>query len=357
MNRTLYAPSSAAAPRMPRQAPGFSLIELLVVIAIIGLIVSIVIPGVSSARKSARKADTLNLCQGISQACSQFILDQRRAPGYFSMREMGNSENLVRGFSQFDNAMLDLAGGILPGTAAAQPGDLNDVGPVAGRGVKVRPSLIGTTGANGKGYFIPKAKYFKSPAGDDPDVGDRWANATHKKLPVLVDTQGTPLLMWTTDDSAKRDITVEADLDRYFGREVYNGAIPDPALLYWAQNSAFLGGNGSDDDLLIGRQRVRMSSESLLGKSVTAHVGTMSALLANPNTPRPPRVTGDPFLPTAARSSVMIHAAGPNAIYFGLSEAGAKRNVNLGVVKYSDNFGVNPQDVLVNFDDILISAN
>jgi len=53
----------------------------------------------------------------------------------------------------------------------------------------------------------------------------------------------------------------------------------------------------------------------------------------------------------------MIHAAGPNAIYFGLSEAGAKRNVNLGVVNYSDNFGVNPQDVLVNFDDILISAN
>jgi prepilin-type N-terminal cleavage/methylation domain-containing protein len=344
-NHTTTRRSSEA---LPATRPGFSLIELLVVIAIIALIVSIVVPAVASARKSARKADTLNLCNGLSQACSQFILDERRAPGYFSQRDMGSVENMTRGFSQMENAMLELAGGIA--TGAAQPGDLIGVGPTTAGAVAIRPSLIGA--GSGKSYFSPKAKYFRQQNGTDDDGGNRTSTGNNREMPVLVDSDGMPILMWTVDDTARKEIRVAADMNTDFARETSAGATP--ARFYWASNAAFLGGNAA-----VGKYRVNQSTKSTLGSGIAAHAPNLGALLGNPNSPVPFPATAQPqnIVPSAPRGSVIIHAAGPNYTYAGLSERGASRRTG-GVLHYGDSFVPGPrEDFAAGFDDLIVPAN
>ena len=332
----------------PAARPGFSLIELLVVIAIIALVVSIIVPAVASARKSARKADTLNLCNGLSQACSQFILDERRAPGYFSQRDMGSVENMTRGFSQMENAMLELAGGIA--TGAAQPGDLTQVGPTAAGSVTIRPSLIGA--GTGKSYFSPKAKYFREQDGVDDDGGNRNSTGNNREMPVLVDSDGMPILMWAVDDTARKEIRVAADMNSDFALETSAGATP--ARFYWASNAAFLGGNAP-----VGKYRVNQSTRSTLGSGIAARTANLGAIMGNPNSPVAFPATAQPqdIVPSVPRGSVIIHAAGPNYTYAGLDERGAKRRAG-GIMYYGDSFVPGPrEDFVAGFDDIIVPAN
>jgi prepilin-type N-terminal cleavage/methylation domain-containing protein len=340
----------------PASARGFSLIELLVVIVIIGLIVSIVLPAIASARKSARKADTLNLCNGLSQACSQFILDERRAPGYFSQREMGSQENLTRGFSQMENAMLDLAGGIV--TGGPETGDLPGVGPTASSAVAVRPSLIGS--GVGKSYFTPKSKQFREQDGTSADGGDRASTGDNRRLPVLLDTDGMPILMWTVDDTARKAMRLEAGQNAEsviradFARETSAGSTP--ARFYWASNAAFLQGGAA-----VGRNRVNQTARSAIGGAIAARTRDLNlcALLGNPNTPVSFDSTAraEDIIPSAPRGSIIIHAAGSNHVYAGLDERSAKRRSG-GVLHYGDTFVPGPRaDLAAGFDDIILSAN
>ena len=137
----------------PRPAPrsAFTIIELLTVILIITLVVAITVPPLASARKSARKAETLAQLNTMQQAVESFTTDNRRAPGYFSQIEMGDMTNQTRGFSQMQNILLDLVGGIdvqANGTAAAGS---NPVGPTATATVAFSVSKMGT---GAKNYFI-----------------------------------------------------------------------------------------------------------------------------------------------------------------------------------------------------------
>lgn len=336
---------------------GFSLIELLVVIAIIGLIISIVVPGVASARKSARQADSLNLANGLSQSCSQFILDERRAPGYFSGRDMGSTENIGRGFTQMENAILDLCGGIVPAGQASEASDLTSVGPTNAGAVRVRPTLIGTAA---KSYFPIKSKYFKKQDGQDGDAGNRKSTGDNRDMPVLVDAEGCPLLMWVSDDTARKEIRAVADLNE-FCRESSDSS-PSPARFYWASNSAFLGGNvnsATDPELFVGRRRVNQSTGSIIGFGSAARAGNLAALLGNPNSPAPysSSATPDQIVPTAGRGTVIIHSAGRDATYFGRADKGAKRRTG-GNLFFGDSFVPGPtEDLVGNFDDIFVAGN
>src|SRR3954467_11001842 len=66
----------------PRTRAGFTLVELLVVITIIGMLVSLLLPAVQSARETGRRNTCMNNMRNSSQALGQ-VHDTRRAfPGY-----------------------------------------------------------------------------------------------------------------------------------------------------------------------------------------------------------------------------------------------------------------------------------
>jgi hypothetical protein len=261
---------------------------------------------------------------------------------------MGSVENMGRGFSQMENAMLELAGGIVAAGQPTDPSDLTDVGPVAGSGVRIRPSLIG---AGGKSYFSSKAKNYREQDGVDADGGNRNSTGNNREMPVLVDSEGMPILMWTVDDTARKEIRTTADMNE-FARETSAGAAP--ARLYWASNSAFLSGGA-----LVGKYRVDESAKSVIGGGNTTHAANFAALMGNPNSPvtYAASATADQIVPSAARGSVIIHAAGSNYTYFGAAERGAARRSG-GIVYYGDTFVPGPkEDIAAGFDDILISGN
>lgn len=86
----------AAATNSPEQRRGFTLIELLVVIAIIGILSSVVLASVSSARKSAKEA---NILQNLSSAQTQAELYYNANGSYTGLCSNEDIQDIVVGLS------------------------------------------------------------------------------------------------------------------------------------------------------------------------------------------------------------------------------------------------------------------
>jgi prepilin-type N-terminal cleavage/methylation domain-containing protein len=336
--------------------PGFSLVELLVVLAIIVLVVSLIVPALGRVRDGSRRQDTRNLVAQLTQSMQAFELDKKRLPGYFSQAEMGLADNATRGFSQSQNIMLDLAGGIVTSTGAGTVlvGPMND----ATRQVRVDPSLIGTGSA---AYFSPTAKYFKKQ--DTNEGGDRAGVPEHALIPELVDAFGTPLLVWIADPMATGLPNVPAD----FARDAW-ALNQRPAGFYWNSNAAFLTAGR-----FVGEKRIdqgNATTGSLLASNIATRSESLVGMLGNPSTPRPlsnanPAIPE--YLPAQARGGFVVQSAGRDGVYLGRGDAGGKLAIN-NTLYYGLNFKAGPLpgtahtdtsgnvrsiDILERFDDVI----
>ncbi len=315
----------------PRRC-GFTLVELLVVMAIIALVISILLPALGGARNAAKSATTTSMASQITQASESFQLDNRRVPGRFSAREMGDKENATRGLSGMENLMLDLAGGVVGegNTKPTQYPKAIAVSPIDPSGGKVdqvwvEPGLIGSAAGGSKAYYVPQAKYFavQLNGGGSNDVaqfgidGPTGKTEADIQIPDVIDAWGNPFLVWTEDDASP---SVTNDVAKFAAIDSTNAA-----HFYWNQNAAFLKANA------LGRARTNQTKVSgsnvysMLGSGVntTDLQGNMAVLLGNPNLPTD--LSKDPVLPTAGRGRVVVQSAGTDGYYMGKRDRGGKR--------------------------------
>lgn len=310
-----------------RQAPtttrlGFSLVELLVVIMVITVIISIIVPALGYARNSAKVTASRQLVGTVTQAVASFELSERRTPGVFSPTEMGSQTATQGGLSAMQNMILDMAGGWQEAAGAAATFSIR-VNPTsnANKEIRVDTALIGV----GKGYFVPPAKSFVAQNGQTGGIkvdggGAILANGV-EQIPELVDSFGTPILAWQADPLGRQPVAQVSD----FARE-HTGPPANPTLsrFYWKANQCLLQSNR------VGLKGVDQTTQSILGSSFNGRYTSMAGFLGNPSSPVDVTQTYQNILPSGARGSVIIHAAGSDATYLGIKDRGGKLAASAG---------------------------
>lgn len=350
---------------------GFSITELLVVIFVIALIIAITVPALSSARASAKRTETSQLLSTLASGVAQFRLDENRQPGYFSVQDMGHSENATEGFSGMQNIMLEMLGGIVPDNTPAGA-NIISVGPRSGNAskVKVDRNQINLAQPGGRKLYWASlgSKVFEraDENGLPVDIstvrrlGFTPGNASptgNQQIREIVDAFGSPVLAWAADDSIRTPVTSVDDFAR-----IDSDSQPIRSRYYWNSNAAFLA-NG----VQVGVQ-AKLQYEAPPGSGIIRSMisqqrtavdrqRTLTGLLGNPGSPlNPTDATITNILPSAPLASVTFHAAGRDAYYLGIANAGAKQAGPSGAPILD--YGKVLRDKLVEkFDDVVQAAN
>ncbi len=361
MSEPVSRPSTRRQPGACRRA--FTLIELLVVVLIIALIIAILLPALGSARQAARMAETQTLLTDLSNAFAQFSTDNRRNPGVFSEQLMGANDNASDqgGLTALQNAMLELAGGIVASDGGA---DTVTVYPGVGSAsavVYVDPNLIGarnTGGANS--YFAPRERYYNT--GDDGHNHGLRGNAEYRtRLPNLIDAWGTPILLWSRDPAASGRIVLPNETPSAGEVRFASANSNNRALFYWNSNWAALSSNS------LGRLRTDVSADSALGEgrfNANQRAVAMTALLGSPTFPG--NLSGGnlaEIVPTAPRGDYVLMSAGGDGVFLGRNDRrgrGFASQAN-GLPRYGDMFagveaGADTSDIVAAFDDMVVSG-
>ena len=355
----------------------FTIVELMVVMIIIAVVASILIPALGHVRGAARDASTRGLLNDIVQAASKFEQDNRRHPGYFGAHDMGDSVNEdVRGMSEAENVMLDLAGGIV-GTGASGPTGSIEVGPFgagSGQNVWADPTRVGMQGT----YFVPPPKFYVAQP-QPQQVGEPGHTGAEGavQLADMVDAHGQPILIWREDEAAMAVPVLPPNRTLALHHATTNTS----ARFYWATNAAFL---KSDTLGKKGRNQNCVSVDvqhSIIGGGTLPEPQveeTLEALLGNPNFPwvDPANPNGAPQYASAGRSGFIVQSAGRDGFYFGSKDKGAKRiefplagdraftahfmppGANWPNDRFTDKNGnVTVDDLFTDFDDIVATSS
>jgi type II secretory pathway pseudopilin PulG len=372
---------------------GFTITELLVVMIIITVVISILVPVLGKVRDSARAVTTQGQISDVVGAATQFSVDHKRQPGYFSARELGGLQNLSQGMSGWENVMLDLLGGVV-GTGASASGQPVNTVVANPTNDPTRDAYVDVEqiGQGQKTYLVPSQKFLVQQH-NDPGAEQQVAVPGHAapegtpSLPDLVDAWRNPILVWAEDESAMAPVNPVAAPPVLLAKESVATVNAAGARFYWASNAAFLkaralGRKGKNQTLVNAN-----TPYSLLGGAGATGAATpnvlrsLESVLGNPNYAWKPSSSagGAPTTehPASARGPFIVHSAGSDGYYFGSTDRGASRfsGASQGVIDYTFTFWTTPtaggaitervtdkngsptnEDVISGFDDLLTSS-
>lgn len=333
----------------------FTLFELLTVLAILAILLGLTIPVMGRARKTARIANNTTLMREIAVGCQQFRLDNADAsPSYFSARELGSSDNQTRGLSPMQSILLNLMGGI----AASDSTDVNvldNVGPTAGRTIKVNPSKLVAGESSlrpGKGSYItlPGSNLKTFDATDNDEYPRSGAAgqiggtvlANHLRIPDLIDDFGSPILAWIEDERIRpEDATAAYALENSGDSTAANAP---KARFYYASNQLYLSG------------QFYLKSALSTNYSLNQRLAAIGAVTGSPAFPSSNQLIGTFTQPRAARSNIILHSAGPDQIWMANDDKGgiSARLSTGGAVQFPAN--TSNTDPMSDFDDIIVGV-
>jgi len=327
---TWNGPIRKPQPRACAARVGFTLTELLIVISIIAILLGILLPVLSGARNSARETQATALVRQVTNAIEAFNTEVGRLPGRWATRNLAiQAENQIAGFTESENVLLDLGGGVVTGEEAEEA-DLGidspylRVGPFVSPSDRIIVNVEGVGAIDQAGYLGGAASVVDAVEGQagSIDVVQGTTGDLIKGMPDIIDPFGQPLMMFAQDVKPQQvDEVADFALNEFEpgGRR---------SAFYWMTNVGYLsagdGAGGSAGDRGLGEDRVRQFTESLLGTQVPAgesgmtdqREANLAAVLGSPNFPSPRNVT----VPSRARGSIVVMSAGVDGVYFAKNE-------------------------------------
>ncbi len=337
--------------RTPSHTPGFTLVELLVVVTIIVILIAVLIPAIGSVRERAQEATTSTLTTSVFTAINQFQADNDGVlPGVLEQDVLADNGNFTGQprMTAMENAILDLAGGVV----ADQRDATFTIEYGTNQELHINTGVIGSS--DGPGYLELGEDVLTPIPGQEGDenLPPSGTALPTRPLPDIIDSFGTPLLLWHEDRFATGG-------NRAF---VANDASGDPSLFYRNTNTAYINSE------LLGEGAIDMRGQSLLSDEYERNLISLLAVVGNPAFPAIDEGnfsggffggTGGPIntgpKPALPRGAAIIQSSGPDGIYLNASGNNA--------AAYSPSGGSPDEDIpegskpVQEFDDIIRGAS